>query len=55
MAGFVEGADGSQATLLPECLDNWVDESNPVRFIDAFVERWICASLASTALILPRP
>ena len=38
MAGFVEGADGSQATLLPECLDDWVDESNPVRFIDAFVE-----------------
>jgi transposase len=38
MAGFVEGADRSQATLLPECLDDWVDESNPVRFIDAFVE-----------------
>ena len=38
MAGFVEGADRYQATLLPECLDDWVDESNPVRFIDAFVE-----------------
>jgi transposase len=23
---------------LPECLDDWVDESNPVRFIDAFVD-----------------
>ncbi|MGB6195257.1 MAG: IS1182 family transposase [Methyloceanibacter sp.] len=37
MAGFVEGADRAQSTLLPECLDDWVDESNPVRFIDAFV------------------
>ena len=38
MAGFIEGADRAQATLLPECLDDWVDESNPVRFIDAFVD-----------------
>jgi transposase len=38
MAGFIEGADRAQSTLLPECLDDWVDESNPVRFIDAFVE-----------------
>jgi transposase len=37
MAGFVAGADRAQATLLPECLDDWVDESNPVRFVDAFV------------------
>ncbi len=38
MAGFVAGADRAQTTLLPECLDDWVDESNPVRFIDAFVD-----------------
>src|SRR4029079_34192 len=38
MAGFVEGADRAQCTLLPECFDDWVDESNPVRFIDAFVD-----------------
>ena len=38
MAGFVEGADRAQTMLLPECLDDWVDESNPVRFIDAFVD-----------------
>src|SRR5271165_6966738 len=35
---FVEGADRGQLTLLPECLDDWIDESNPVRVIDAFVE-----------------
>jgi hypothetical protein len=30
MKGFVQGADRQQMTLLPECLDDWVDESNPV-------------------------
>jgi len=38
MAGFIEGADRAQSSLLPECLDDWVEESNPVRFIDAFVD-----------------
>ena len=38
MADFVSGADRGQSTLLPECLDDWVDESNPVRAIDAFVD-----------------
>lgn len=37
MKRFVEGANRSQCTLLPECLDDWVDESNPVRAVDAFV------------------
>jgi transposase len=37
MAGFIEGTDRGQATLLPECLDDWADQSNPVRvaFVDA--------------------
>jgi len=38
MKRFVAGADRAQSTLLPESLDDWVDESNPVRVIDAFVE-----------------
>ena len=38
MKGFVEGADRQQSTLLPECLDDWVDESNPVRAVDVFVD-----------------
>ena len=38
MGRFVEGADRSQTTLFPECLDDWIDEDNPVRVIDAFVE-----------------
>jgi len=38
MKRFVEGADRGQSTLLPECLEDWIDEENPVRVIDAFVD-----------------
>lgn len=38
MRRFIEGADRTQSTLLPECLDDFIDESNPVRVIDAFVD-----------------
>ena len=38
MKRFVEGADRGQSTLFPECLEDWVDENNPVRVIDAFVD-----------------
>ena len=38
MKRFVAGADRGQSTLLPECLDDFIDESNPVRVIDVFVD-----------------
>jgi transposase len=38
MKRFIEGQDRSQATLLPECLDDFVAEDNSVRVVDAFVE-----------------
>jgi transposase len=38
MKRFVEGVDGAQSTLFPECLDDWIDEDNPVRVVDAFVD-----------------
>src|ERR1700693_3240405 len=38
MRRFVEEADRGQWTLLPECLDDFIDESNPVRVIDLFVD-----------------
>ena len=38
MTRFVQGDDRGQSTLLPECLDDWVVENNPVRVIDAFVD-----------------
>jgi transposase len=38
MGRFIEGEDRSQATLLPECLDDYIAADNPVRAVDAFVE-----------------
>ena len=38
MKRFIEGADRGQSTLLPECLDDWIDDDNPVRAVDLFVE-----------------
>ena len=38
MSRFIEGADRNQATLLPECLDDYIAEDNPVRAVDAFVD-----------------
>ena len=38
MRRFVEEADRGQWTLLPECLDDFVDDNNPVRVIDVFVD-----------------
>src|SRR5262245_38006393 len=45
MKRFVAGADRAQSTLLPGSLDDWVDESNPVRVIDAFVDALDLAEL----------
>ena len=39
MRRFVEGIDREQATLFPEYLEDWIDEDNPVRAIDAFVDK----------------
>ncbi len=38
MKRFVEGVDRDQAVLFPECLEDWVDQNNAVRVIEAFVE-----------------
>ena len=38
MRRFVEGTDRGQSTLFPECLEDWIDENNPVRVIDVFVD-----------------
>ena len=39
MRRFVEGVDRGQAMLFPECLQDWIDQDNPVRAIDAFVDK----------------
>ncbi|MBS0435759.1 IS1182 family transposase [Roseateles sp.] len=38
MKRFIEGEERSQVTLLPECLDDYIAEDNPIRVVDAFVE-----------------
>lgn len=38
MKRFVQGEARTQVSLLPECLDDFVTEDNPVRVIDVFVD-----------------
>ena len=45
MRRFIEGENRQQVTLMPECLDDYIGEDNPVRVVDAFVEELdLCAS-----------
>ncbi len=45
MSGFIQGLNRSQATLLPESIDEYVEEENLVRVIDAFVDSLNLTSL----------
>jgi transposase len=45
LSRFVEGRDRRQPTLLPECLDDYVAEQNPVRVVDVFVDDLDLAAL----------
>ena len=38
MKRFIDGLDRSQGLLLPERLEDYVHEDNPVRVVDAFVD-----------------
>ena len=50
MKRFIEGSDRDQATLLPECLEDWVEEDNPVRVIDAFIDELDLSDLGFTGV-----
>ena len=47
MKRFVDGEDRTQGVLLPEFLDDYVAEDNPVRAIDVFVDEldFACAGV----------
>ncbi len=45
MADFIEGVSREQTTLVPERLDEWVAEDNPVRVVDIFVDELDLAGL----------
>jgi len=58
MARFIEGEDRRQGVLLPEYLDDYVSEENPVRVIDVFVDELDLASLGferTQAAVTGRP
>ena len=38
MKRFVEGDDRKQVALLPECVDDYIGQDNPVRIVDVFVD-----------------
>jgi len=38
MKRFIEGEDRTQVSLLPACLDDYVEAENPVRVVEVFVD-----------------
>jgi len=38
MPRYVEGSARDQVTLLPECLDDYIADDNPIRVVEAFVD-----------------
>src|ERR1700722_7880604 len=51
MGRFVEGEDRHQGILLPEYLDEYVSEENPVRVIDVFVDELDLAALGFSGVV----
>ena len=58
MKRFVEGDDRKQVALLPECVDDYIGQDNPVRIIDVFVDELDLAELGfngATPAVTGRP
>ena len=51
MKRFVESEDRRQATLLPDCLDDYVTEDNPVRIVEAFIDELDLAALGFAGIV----
>ena len=51
MKRFVEGEDRRQGTLLPEYLEDYVSEENPVRVIDVFVDELDLSALGFAGVV----
>jgi len=45
---YIKGKDRSQMTFMPECIEDLIDENNPVRVIDSFVDNLTLAELGFT-------
>ena len=51
MKRFVEGEDRRQATLLPDSLEDYVAEDNPVRVIDLFIDELDLGALGFAGVV----
>jgi transposase len=49
MAGFIEGKDRREQLFLPECLDDYVAEDNPVRVVEVFIDELDLSGLGFAA------
>ena len=45
MSRYIDGQDRTQSVLFPERLDDWVEEDNPVRVVDVFIDALDLAQL----------
>lgn len=58
MKRFIPAESRTQTTLLPECLDDYISDDNPVRVVDVFVEELNLVKLgfeSATASATGRP
>src|SRR3546814_9535812 len=51
MRRFVEGEDRRQATLLPDSLEDYVAEDNPVRVIEVFIDELDLGALGFAGVV----
>jgi transposase len=51
MKRFIEGDDRRQVTLLPDCLDDYVAENNPVRVVEVFIDELDLAALGFAGMV----
>jgi transposase len=51
MKRFIEGEDRRQVTLLPDCLDDYVAENNPVRVVEVFIDELDLAALGFAGMV----
>lgn len=51
MKRFIQGEHRGQSTLLPESLDDYVCDTNPVRVVDVFVDELDLAKLGFDSVI----
>jgi transposase len=51
MGRFIEGEERGQPSLLPSALDDFVEQDNPVRVVDAFIVELDLGALGFTGVV----